>query len=971
MWCGIKYSPCHTCIRSNLFSIIKSETEDTIPELDDYPEVTPVGIAGIEYTLDPVLSLHAIKHQKAIILIDSGSSHNFMDKITTKRIGWQTHQITGIGVKVANGHQLWARDICYDVPWEAQGLAQCTTFMLLPLSGCDVVLGVEWLVTLGPILWDFSKLTMEFTMAQVQYCMKGLQAGSIQLVTQKHAAKFSVTTLGTCAMLLHNSYEPSLCQVDITALPVDLQNLLTSYEFIFETPTTLPPSREHDHRIPLIDEQQTVKLKPYRYPAFQKDEIERLISEMLQTGVIRNSTSAFASPVELVKKKDGSWRLCIDYRQLNKLTMKDRFPIPLVEELLDELSQACCFSNLDLRSGYHQIRMHEDDHLQQVFDVLAHNQLYLKHSKCEFGAATVVYLGHVISKGVVAMDVNKVQAVSDWPVQKSIMELRGFLGLTRKPEILLASFSVVSSELLDQIKHAWLQDPHTVHLMHRAQASSDSKYTWQAGLLRRNGKLVIANDAALRQALITHFHSSSLGVHSGVNATMQRISSAVYWKGLKKQSKGKDTIMVVVDRLSKYAHFIPMSHPFSALTVAQDFWDYIYKLHGTPKSITDGQSEVVNHCLETYLRCMSGGRPQDWAFWLPLVEFGMKNQADKHRSDRSFAIGNLVYVKLQTYCQKSMVNRCCLKLSARFFGPYKVVQKIGVVAYKLELPPGAKIHPVFHVSQLKKHVGLATTQSQLPALDDAGLIAMEPITILDRRINKRRGRMITEVLVQWSNCFPEDATWECLYEGEGAMPIFPSTTLGGATKESDLGPTSLIQVAEPISIEGNLVAHWNSQEISYRNGIFSDECNCISWNLDQETSDPCTSGCSMSDLDLEILGVENACAAPGEDSRCSCAQDYLYQVCSVSDVIEPYILSRVVRQLGYVQVIPPPILIPTKYVAHSHPRLLSDGEPSAAMPLRSNSGYWVNHVLHRWRDTISDLGSTDAQLAEQHQMTLE
>ena len=92
-----------------------------------------------------------------------------------------------------------------------------------------------------------------------------------------------------------------------------------------------------------MDETQTVKLKPYRYSAIQKDEIERIVAELKENGVIQHSTSAFASLVVLVKKKDGSWRLCIDYRQLNSLTIKDKFPIPIVEELLDELAGAQFF----------------------------------------------------------------------------------------------------------------------------------------------------------------------------------------------------------------------------------------------------------------------------------------------------------------------------------------------------------------------------------------------------------------------------------------------------------------------------------------------------------------------------------------------------------------------------------------------------------------------------------------------------
>ena len=98
--------------------------------------------------------------------------------------------------------------------------------------------------------------------------------------------------------------------------------------------------------------------------------------------------------------------------------------------------------------------------------------------------------------------------------------------------------------------------------------------------------------------------------------------------------------------------------------------------------------------------------------------------------------------------------------------------RVGVVAYKLELPFEAKIHPVFHISQLKKHIGHHSTQSDLPLLDGDGLISKEPVAILDRRLNKRKGRAITEVLVQWSNCFIEDATWESLYELQQQFPSF-------------------------------------------------------------------------------------------------------------------------------------------------------------------------------------------------------
>lgn len=139
----------------------------------------------------------------------------------------------------------------------------------------------------------------------------------------------------------------------------------------------------------------------------------------------------------------------------------------------------------------------------------------------------------------------------------------------------------------------------------------------------------------------------------------------------------------------------------------------------------------------------------------------MKCYADKKRTEREFQVGDEVYLKLQPYRQISVAQRHNLKLSARYYGPYAVEQKIGKVAYRLQLPPESKIHDVFHVSQLKKKIGNSkVVQTELPQTNDAGEIRPKPIAILDRRLIKKGNRSATMVLVQWSNRIPEDATWE-------------------------------------------------------------------------------------------------------------------------------------------------------------------------------------------------------------------
>eukprot|EP00253_Pinus_taeda_P022424 PITA_22424 len=332
--CDSKYTKGHKCAEKKLFYIDCEEEEENEQErskeedilqkqsLDEEkmnPTISCNALAGI--TTPQTIKIEGqIKKKKVIMLIDSGSTHNFIHYKVAKELNCFLYPAPKCQVMVANGGTINCSGKCHIIKISMGEYVLNNPILSIPMGGVDVVLGLQWLQPLGTIAFNFQELFMKFSMEGKEVVLRGI-AGKLGKIINSN----------------------------------DLQIVLDNHSKVFETPKGLPAIHDHDHAIHLILGSVPPNIRPYKYPYAQKSEIERMVAEMLEAGIIQSSQSSSSAPVLLVHKKDGSWRMCPDYRELNKLTIKDKFPILVIDELLDELHGSIYFTKLDLHSGYHQI----------------------------------------------------------------------------------------------------------------------------------------------------------------------------------------------------------------------------------------------------------------------------------------------------------------------------------------------------------------------------------------------------------------------------------------------------------------------------------------------------------------------------------------------------------------------------------------------------------------------------------------
>ncbi|WVZ69420.1 LOW QUALITY PROTEIN: hypothetical protein U9M48_018208 [Paspalum notatum var. saurae] len=524
--CGLKWGPTHKCATSvslnarNCGNYLqkKQETNNTDSKnlsADSDEDLMSISAHAVQGTESPrtVRMIGSIKKHEMLMLIDSGSSHCFISELQASKWPFWSLLTNPLSVRVANGAILKCTHELSDCPVWIQNRCFHISLKILPLGCYDIILGIDWHEEFSPMEVDWREKTLTFEHLGSQVTLQGIKSTTVScsLADPKELNQLQQVDALWYAVELHDSH--SISSVDYHP---DIQSIVTKFSELFQPPSSLPPVRSCAHTIPLIPGAQPFRLRPYRYNPAQKDEIERQVTELLRSGFIKESNSPFASPVLLVRKKTGDWRLCVDFRRLNALTVKNKFPLPVIDELLDELVGAQWFSTLDLASGFHQILMAEEDryktafqthhghyeysvmpygvtggpatfqhemntvlapflrkfavvfiddvliysktwdshlnHLQQVFSALHQHQFKVKLSKCAFAKQEISYLGYVVSYKGVSTDPKKIDTVLHWPVPTSVKELKSFLGLAGYYRKFVKNFGLISKPLNNLLK---------------------------------------------------------------------------------------------------------------------------------------------------------------------------------------------------------------------------------------------------------------------------------------------------------------------------------------------------------------------------------------------------------------------------------------------------------------------------------------------------------------------------------------
>lgn len=420
-------------------------------------------------------------------LFDSGATHSFVSPEMIGKGGFRREPGKVIGiVNAAGGQVMHSLGMVRNIAVTIGGIVMPADLVIVQLKHHQVILGMDWLGKYKASL-ECHRGKVRFERAGQKLEFQGIRPMSGSLVVSAIQA----------GRMLERGCEAYLATISTTEVGKDMElndiPVAREFEDVFAALQGLPPDRSDPFTIELEPGTAPLSKAPYRMAPAEMAELKKQLEELLDKGFIRPSSSPWGAPVLFVKKKDGSFRLCIDYRGLNRVTVKNKYPLPRIDELLDQLKGATWFSKVDLASGYHQIPIEPSDvrktafrtryghyefvvmpfgltnapaafmkmmngifrdcldefviifiddilvyskdreshegHLRAVLGRLREQQLFAKLSKCSFWQRSIGFLGHIVSDQGVSVDPEKIRSIQEWPRPRNATEVRSFLGL--------------------------------------------------------------------------------------------------------------------------------------------------------------------------------------------------------------------------------------------------------------------------------------------------------------------------------------------------------------------------------------------------------------------------------------------------------------------------------------------------------------------------------------------------------------
>nr|GEY47240.1 hypothetical protein [Tanacetum cinerariifolium] len=595
----------------------------------------------------------------------------------------------------------------------------------------------------------------------------------------------------------------------------------------------LPPIQEIKFLIKLILGAVPAAKSPYCLAPSELEELSRQLKELQDKGFIRPNSSPWGAPMFFMKKKDGSFRMCIDYRELNKLTVKNCYPLPKIDDLFDQL-QGTRYGHfkftlmpfgltnapvvfIDLMNRvcrpyldkfvivfiddiliYYKTQEEHVEHLRLVLELLKKEKPYAKFSMCEFWLREVQFLGNVINGNGIHVKPSKIKAVKNWKARRTPTEMCKTFDWGKEQEL---AFQTLKDKLSNALVLAHLEGPKDFVVYCDASRIGLGYVLMQRELFSNYdgeiryypGKANVVVDALsrkergeVRTLIMDEAYKSKYYVHPRADKMYYDLRDKYWWPGMKQDiaeyvriamnivtklprtSSGHDTIWVIMDRLTKSAHFLPMREDYKMERLAKLYLNEIFARHSVPILIisyrdsrftlrfwqsmqealgtyldmsiayhpqTDGQSERIIQTLKDKLRAYVLDFKGSWNVYLPLVEFSYNNSYHSSLIGPELVHETTEKISLTKDRLKAGRDRQKKgKLAPRFVGPFESIEKVGPVAYRLDLPEELN--------------GVMTRSTQ------------EPMVYLEREFKKLMRSRIAIVKVRWNSRRGTEFTWE-------------------------------------------------------------------------------------------------------------------------------------------------------------------------------------------------------------------